>query len=304
MCAISWTARLNASSFACDGFVIPLTLRAYWRAGRLDFVGRSCVRLEVVAACLMFLHDRPAECFRRAAAARASAPAPAPARARRPRPRAVAGRELDLPARAEAPRRQRELDRFEVRVEEQEERVVHDLLAVRGARADLLAVEEDAERLRLGRCQSRCVIRRPSGRNHQTSGQAGLAASSGEERVAPEDRMLAPQRDQPPRELEQLVVGAPPSRTTRSRCPGTTRCCCRPACVRSRRRRAASARPARGTASRGSSAAGARAARSPPRRRSGPRRRGSTSGCRRCRRGCPRRSPRCACRCTRRGRAA
>ena len=34
------------------------------------------------------------------------------------------------------------------------------------------------------------------------------------------------------------------------------------------------------------------------RRRSGPRRRSSTSGCRRCRRGCPRRWPRCACRCT------
>ena len=39
------------------------------------------------------------------------------------------------------------------------------------------------------------------------------------------------------------------------------------------------------------------------RRRSGPRRRSSTSGCRRCRRGCPRRWPRCACRRRRRGRA-
>ena len=43
-------------------------------------------------------------------------------------------------------------------------------------------------------------------------------------------------------------------------------------------------------------------ARRSPGRRSGPRRRSSSSGCRRCRRGCPRRSPRCASRCRRRGR--
>ena len=52
-----------------------------------------------------------------------------------------------------------------------------------------------------------------------------------------------------------------PSRTTRSRCPGTRRCCCRPASGRARRRRAASARPARGAASRAGCAAAARAAR-------------------------------------------
>src|SRR5256886_12874765 len=34
----------------------------------------------------------------------------------------------------------------------------------------------------------------------------------------------------------------PASRTRRSRCPGTTRCCCRPASVRTRRRPATSAR--------------------------------------------------------------
>ncbi len=58
------------------------------------------------------------------------------------------------------------------------------------------------------------------------------------------------------REREQLGVGAPPSRTTRPRCPGSTRCCCRPASGRSRRRRAASARPATGTSWSGSCAAG------------------------------------------------
>ena len=46
----------------------------------------------------------------------------------------------------------------------------------------------------------------------------------------------------------------------------------------------------------------ARGAPRSPGRRSRPRRRSSSSGCRRCRRGCPRRWPRCACRCTRRGR--
>jgi hypothetical protein len=37
--AISWTARWNASSFACDGFVVPLILRVLER-GRLDLLGR------------------------------------------------------------------------------------------------------------------------------------------------------------------------------------------------------------------------------------------------------------------------
>ena len=40
-----------------------------------------------------------------------------------------AGRELDFPAHTETPRRQREIDPLEVRVEEEEERVVDDLLA-------------------------------------------------------------------------------------------------------------------------------------------------------------------------------
>ena len=53
---------------------------------------------------------------------------------------------------------------------------------------------------------------------------------------------------------EQRLVGVHPSRTRRSRCPGSRRCCCRPACARSRRRRTASARPARETASPGSCA--------------------------------------------------
>ena len=71
------------------------------------------------------------------------------------------------------------------------------------------------------------------------------------------------------------------------------------ACGRSRRRRAASARPARATGSRGSCAvAGAGTSDDRPRRRSGLRRRSSTSGCGSRRRCCPRRSPRCASRRT------
>ena len=61
---------------------------------------------------------------------------------------------------------------LEVRVEEQQERVVAHLLAgLRRLGVQLVAVQEDADRARLGRCPSRvCVIRRPSGRIHQTSG--------------------------------------------------------------------------------------------------------------------------------------
>ncbi len=67
---------------------------------------------------------------------------------------------------------------------------------------------------------------------------------------------------------------------------------------------AASARPGTGTAWPGGCAAGGPAGRGPRGRRSGPRRRSSTTGCGSRRRGCPRRWPRCASRCRRRGRAA
>src|SRR5580765_5634726 len=65
--------------------------------------------------------------------------------------RRVAGREPDLPARAEAACRECEDDRFEVGVEEEKERTVLDLFPVRGARADLGAVQENPECLRLRR---------------------------------------------------------------------------------------------------------------------------------------------------------
>src|SRR3954453_16446683 len=55
--------------------------------------------------------------------------------------RAFARRELDLPARAEAPCRQRERDRLAVRIEEEQERVVGDVPALVRAARDLLAVQ-------------------------------------------------------------------------------------------------------------------------------------------------------------------
>ena len=79
-----------------------------------------------------------------------------------------------------------------------------------------------------------------------------------EEAAAAEHRVGAAQRDELAGEVEQVVRRRPPSRTRRSRCPGSRRCCCRAGCGRSRRRRGASARPARAAASRGSCAAGAR----------------------------------------------
>src|SRR5882762_3930864 len=67
----------------------------------------------------------------------------------RPLGHAGPDRQLDPPPRAEPPRRQRERDRFAVRVEEQEERVVDDLLAVRCPIRDLGPVQEDPERVRV-----------------------------------------------------------------------------------------------------------------------------------------------------------
>ena len=52
--------------------------------------------------------------------------------------------------------------------------------------------------------QSRRVIRRPSRRNHQTSGRPVRAVAL-EEVLAPEDGLRQPQRDQPPRPLQQLA---------------------------------------------------------------------------------------------------
>src|SRR5947209_2065293 len=63
------------------------------------------------------------------------------------------GRDLDLPARAEAPCRQRKRDRLAIRVEQQEERVVEDVLSIRRALGDLLAVQEHAQRV--------CVVALP-----------------------------------------------------------------------------------------------------------------------------------------------
>ena len=68
-----------------------------------------------------------------------------------------------------------------------------------------------------------------------------------EEVAPPEHRDARAGTDQPPREREQRAVLRAPSRTRRSRCPGSRRCCCRTACGRSRRRRAASGCPARGS---------------------------------------------------------
>ena len=102
------------------------------------------------------------------------------------------------------------------------------------ARRELLAVQEDAERGEPPAPSPGASSCGPSGRNHHESGSAVALALAGEEARAPEHGMLVPQRDQPPRELEQPLAALveAPSRTTRSRCPGSTRCCCRPACGR------------------------------------------------------------------------
>ena len=82
----------------------------------------------------------------------------------------AAGRELDLPARAEAAGGQAERDLLVMRVEEEQERLVAHRLAALRLRGELVAVQEDADRARIAVSQSRRVMRRPSGRIHQTSG--------------------------------------------------------------------------------------------------------------------------------------
>ena len=172
-------------------------------------------------------------------------------------------------------------------------------------RGDLLAVEEHARRPAARRPSPRRACARRRTRNQAASGSPEPSISRAEQELAPaEHGVRAPQRDQLARELEQVARWSPAatSRTRRSRSPGTSRCCCRPGCGRTRRRRAASACPGRAAAWPGSCAAGGRAARGSRDRPSAPRRRSSRTGCRRSRRGCPPCWPRCAWRCRRRGR--
>src|SRR6188472_659935 len=122
----------------------------------------------------------------------------------------LAGRELDLPARAEAPRRQGEHDRLRVHIEDEQERLAEERLPVRCALADLATVEEDAERPRLS---ARPVpLRHPPPVRPEPPRvrQPAVACLPAQERRAPEDRMLAAELDQPPREREQVRVGGGP----------------------------------------------------------------------------------------------
>jgi hypothetical protein len=102
--------------------------------------------------------------------------------------RRVARRQLDLPARAEAPRGEREDHRLGVRVEDEQERVAEERLAVWRPLADLTAVEEDAERPRLARPVPLRHPPRPAGTT--TRPAIRLAGFAGEEGRVPEDRML------------------------------------------------------------------------------------------------------------------
>ena len=113
-------------------------------------------------------------------------------------------------------------------------------------------------------CHSSSVISLPSGRNHDRSltsepwirrpwknrrrWNTGCSARRRIELARRSRSGAARARDRP-------------VRATRSRCPGSRRCCCRPASGRSRRRRTASACPARAAGWRGSFASAARGAR-------------------------------------------
>ena len=82
------------------------------------------------------------------------------------------GRELHLPARAEPARRERERDLPAVRIEEEQERVVDDVAALAACCSGISCPFRKTPSVCASwRCQSFCVIRRPSGRNHHTSGR-------------------------------------------------------------------------------------------------------------------------------------
>src|SRR3954451_13414597 len=107
--------------------------------------------------------------------------------------RTFACRELDRPAGAEAPRRQRERDRLAVGVEEEQERVVGDVRALVRAVRNLLPVQEDADRMRVGTLP--VLLRHPPavGPEPPDVGQPGaFDLLAGEERLASEDGMRLP----------------------------------------------------------------------------------------------------------------
>ena len=167
--------------------------------------------------------------------------------------------------------RQHERPVLVVGVEQQHERVVDDRprRAGRewGSRAPLRNIADATARRAASR---RWVILRPSGRNHQTSGSPvpSISWPRGRSRGGTPDARGAARSAAGELAQLRLVLVIGPSRTRRARCPGTRRCCCRAGCGRTRRRRAASACPARAAASSGSCAAGARAARGSRGRRS------------------------------------
>ena len=131
-----------------------------------------------------------------------------------------------------------------------------------------------------------------------------LVEGACQEAAPPQHRQGVADHDQLAHELGQVALRParyPASRPRRSRCPGSSCCCCPSGCARTRRHPAASAYRAPGSASPACCASGAVAWRGFRHRRSGPRRRSCSRDCANDRPGCSRRWPRCACRCTRPG---
>ena len=200
------------------------------------------------------------------------------------------------------------VDRLVVGVEEEQERVVRRSARRARVRARISSPLRKTPSVRSS--PSRPVaLRHPAAVGAEPPARpAGPSRSAppGEELRPPEDRVRAAKRDQTPRELEQRLRRSSSSQSNQDISLSWHQALLLPLLraaelVAAEQHRHALREQQRG---RGSCAAGARAARAPPGRRSGPRRRSSSCGCRRCRRGCPRRSPRCASRCRRRGRRA
>ena len=206
----------------------------------------------------------------------------------------VGGRRARRPTACRSAAGQHEVDVLVVGVEQQQERVVGDpLAAVRRRVGSCVAVEEHAEHVRVARAPSRRrSSRRPSGRNHQTSGSPmPRRARRRGSRARRNDRVLAAQRDQPRARSRACLAGRrrAPSRTSEISL-SWHQALLLPRCVRP----ISSPPSSIGTPCERNSVARklrcwrARSVDASRGRRSRPRRRSSTSGCRRCRRGCPR----------------
>ena len=126
------------------------------------------------------------------------------------------------------------------RIQHHHQRVANDALAALVRLVDRVAVQSHAQAadvLRVPRLVGHLAARVIEPRDVGDVGAADAPAL--EELAPPQDRVLFPDPDQPPRELEEVALFAGESQCVQliSLSCAVARCCCRAACGRARRRR-------------------------------------------------------------------